>query len=223
MLAEAASKLKAGAGPSDANTAAPADALAATIFAPNPYAPAPADLRQKGVVEAAASEDEDTCSGLVFKRKRGVDIAVPMLSTLDGCVPSFRENPPSAFSPRDLVIHKGGGESSPGGYSGAPSSAELPAFLQEVLQTFLDGEMVESQGEDPLRGHAARGLVAFLVTSSRALTQVQELRAEMLKLREAASQDALQIKKLTQRETALYLELANLRQTDKETKRLLFE
>ena len=45
----------------------------------------------------------------------------------------------------------------------------------------------------------------------------------MLKLREAASQDVLQIKKLTQQETALHLELADLRQTDKETKRLLFE
>ena len=45
----------------------------------------------------------------------------------------------------------------------------------------------------------------------------------MQELREATSQDALQIKKLTQCESALYLELADLRQTDKETKRLLFE
>jgi len=82
---------------------------------------------------------------------------------------------------------------------------------------------MESQGEDPLQGHAARGLGAFLIASSRASTQVQKLRAEMLKLREAASQDALQIKKLTQRETALHLELADLLHTDKETKRLLFE
>ncbi|XP_068498159.1 uncharacterized protein [Phaseolus vulgaris] len=82
---------------------------------------------------------------------------------------------------------------------------------------------MESLGENPLRGHAARGLGAFLVASNQASTQVQELRAEMLKLREAASQDALQIKKLTQRETALYLDLADLRQIDKETKRLLFE
>jgi len=103
-----------------------------------------------------------------------------------------------------------------------PPAAELPAFLQEFLQTFIDGEM-ESQGENPLQGHAAKGLGAFLITSSRASTQVQELRAEMLKLKEAASQDALQIKKLTQCETALHLELVDLRQTDKETKRLLFE
>jgi len=83
--------------------------------------------------------------------------------------------------------------------------------------------MMESQGEDPLLGHVARGLGAFLIAYSRASTQVQELRAEMLKLREAASQDALQIKNLTQRETTLHLELADFRQIDKETKRLLFE
>jgi len=55
------------------------------------------------------------------------------------------------------------------------------------------------------------------------MTKVQDLQIEVQELREAASRDALQIKKLTQRETALYLELLDLRQTDNETKRLLFE
>jgi len=95
MLAEAASKLKASAGPSGANVAAPA----VVIPAPTPSAPAPANLRQKGMVEATASEDEDICSGLVFKRKMGVD----------GCVPSFRENPPSASSPFTWWYMKVGG------------------------------------------------------------------------------------------------------------------
>jgi len=67
----------------------------------------------------------------------------------------------------------GGGGSSLGGDFGVPPVAELPAFLQEVLQTFQEREM-ESQGEDPLRGHAARGLGAFLIASSRASTQVQD-------------------------------------------------
>jgi len=134
----------------------------------------------------------------------------------------FRENPPSTSSPRDLVLREGGGESAPEGDSGAPFDVELLTFLQEVLQAFQNGEM-ESQGEDPLRGHAARGLWAFHIVSSCASTQVLELKAEMLKLREMASQDALQIKKLTQRETALHIELADLRQIDKESKRLLFE
>jgi len=45
----------------------------------------------------------------------------------------------------------------------------------------------------------------------------------MHELREATSQDALQIKKLKQRETALYLEVTDLCQTKKETKRLFFK
>jgi len=82
---------------------------------------------------------------------------------------------------------------------------------------------MESLGEDPLPGRAAKGLGEFLVASSLAFTKVQELQTEMQELREAVGRDALQIKKLTQHETALHLELADLRQTDKETKRLPFE
>jgi len=82
--------------------------------------------------------------------------------------------------------------------------------------------MMESLGEDPLQGCAAKGLGEFLVASSLAMTKVQEFQTEMQELREATSQDALRIKKLTQRETAMHLEVSDLCQTDKETKRLLF-
>ena len=58
--------------------------------------------------------------------------------------PPFERTPPSASSPRDLVAHEGGGESAPKGDSGVPFATELHAFLQEVLQTFLDGETMES-------------------------------------------------------------------------------
>ena len=105
MLAEAAAKRKASVGPSDIDVAAPAGVATVAIFAPSPT-----DLRQKGAIEATASGDEDTCSGLVFKRKKGADVAVPVHSASDGCASSFRENPPSASSPRDLVVHKGGGK-----------------------------------------------------------------------------------------------------------------
>jgi len=158
-LVEAASKLKVGVCLSDAKVVAPANAPLMPIPAPNPSIPAPADLRQKGVVEAAAFEDEDIYYGLVFKRKRGVDAAVSAQSALDGRASSFRENPPSASSPRDLVVHEDGGESSLRGDFVVPPAAELPTFLQKVIQSFQDGEM-ESQGEKPLRGHAARGLGA---------------------------------------------------------------
>jgi len=45
----------------------------------------------------------------------------------------------------------------------------------------------------------------------------------MKKLREAASQDALQAKELKRRETGMILEMAELRKSDQETKKILFE
>jgi len=71
--------------------------------------PAPIDHRQKGVVEATVSEDEDTYTGLVFKRKRGTDVTVSAHSSSDGCASFFWEKPPSASSPRALMVHEGGG------------------------------------------------------------------------------------------------------------------
>jgi len=80
--------------------------------APGPSAPTPIDQRLKGVaevVEVAPSEDENTCSDLVFKRKRKVDDVVLVPSGSDGQAPSYRECPPSSSSPRDIVVHEGRG------------------------------------------------------------------------------------------------------------------
>ena len=49
------------------------------------------------------------------------------------------------------------------------------------------------------------------------------MQTEVHKLKEAAGQDALLIKNLSQCEAALYLEVSSLRQADEETKKLLFE
>ena len=74
---------------------------------------------------------------------------MPANSASDDCAPSFRENPSSASSPRDVVVHEGGGESASKSDHGAPST-ELPAFLQRALQSFQDRERMESMDEDPL-------------------------------------------------------------------------
>jgi len=76
MIAEVASR-KAGAGPSDVDASALVDGPPTTTSAPSPSASALADHRQKGIVEATASEDEDTYFGLVFKRKQKSDVAIP--------------------------------------------------------------------------------------------------------------------------------------------------
>jgi len=87
--------------------------------APGPSSPGPStkDKRLKGVAEAAEvvpSEDEDTCPGLVFRRKRKADAIVPAQSGFDGQSPSYRECPHSASSPRNIIMQEGGGESALG-------------------------------------------------------------------------------------------------------------
>jgi len=77
--------------------------------APHSSIPAPDGDRLKGVVVAAGTEDEDTSSGLDFKRQRVGDVEAPAHSTFDGHTPSFKDNPLSTSSPRDLIVHEGGG------------------------------------------------------------------------------------------------------------------
>ena len=91
-------------------TTTPTNPPPSTTSAPNTSEPAPVDNRQKGVVVVAAdSEDEDTCTGLVFKRPRVGDVQVAAHSAFDGHAPSFRDNPPSVSSPRNLIVHEGRG------------------------------------------------------------------------------------------------------------------
>jgi len=172
MLAEGASKRKAGAGPSVADALAPVYDPPAATFVPSPSAPAPVGQRKKGVVEATASKDKDTCTGLVYKRQRVANAVVPAHSASDDCAPSFRENPPSASSPWDIVMHEGEGKSAPTDALGAPPAADLPTFLQQALHSFQERGLAESLGEDPLQGRATKGLGEFLVASSLAMTKV---------------------------------------------------
>jgi len=129
MLAKAASKRKANSGPSATDAPTPIDGPPAATFVPSPSVPAPVGQKQKGVVEATASEDEDTCTGLVFKRQRVATTTVPALSASDDRTPSFRENPPSVYSPRDIVGHEGEGENVPADAPSAHPAADLPTFL----------------------------------------------------------------------------------------------
>ena len=128
--------------------------------------PAPDD-KQKEVV-AIDWEGEDTDEGLVFKRP-WVGVAVTSLSTTDGHAPSFRNNPPSASSPRGLLALEGGGESTPRGDQ-VPPAPELPAILQQALKCFQDKEAVKALGGDLLRDHM--GHWEFLVNSSAFVSQV---------------------------------------------------
>ena len=62
--------------------------------APGPSSLAPIDQRLKWVTkvtEAADSKGEDTCSGLIFKRKCKADVAAPAPSGSEGQATLYRE------------------------------------------------------------------------------------------------------------------------------------
>ena len=85
-----------------------------------------------------------------------------------------------------------------------------------MLESFQTQERLGNLEDDSLLDHISRHLGETLVGSSLLLSKTQ-------KLKEAASQNALQIKELTRRETGRILEMAELRKSDQETKKLLFE
>ena len=145
------------------------------------------------------SDNEETCTGLVFKRQR-VGEAVEPSPSASGGTPTFRDNALSASSLFQLLVHEGGGESAPEGQQ-VPSAPELPMLLQQILKRFQDKEVLESLDS----------LGDFLIASNLALSRAQE--AEELKARMAELEEELSLKTKTfaNRETAMYNELASLR------------
>jgi len=144
--------------------------LPTVTFAPKSSKLALDGNRLKEVVVATSIEDEDTDLGLAFKRQRVDDVEAPSHSVTDGRAPSFRDNPPSASFPCDLIVHEGGGESTPEDHQ-TPFAIELPAILQQALRRFQDREVVESLGGNLRQDRVAQSLGDFLITSSLALSK----------------------------------------------------
>ena len=133
------------------------------------------------------TDDEDTCTGLVFKRQRVGETVTPSPS-ISGGTPTFRDNPPSASSPRQLVVNEGGGESAPGGQE-MPSTSELPTMLQRIFNRFQDKEVLESLSDNLSQDRIVNGLGDFLIASNLALSRAQE--AEELKVKMAKLEEEL--------------------------------
>jgi len=65
----------------------------------------------KAVTEVALFEDEETCFGLVFKRKQTDAAAVSVHFASDGRAPSYQDFPPNPSPPHDIAVQEGRGES----------------------------------------------------------------------------------------------------------------
>jgi len=137
------------------------------------------------------SDDKDTCTGFVFKRKRVGEVVVPSPSASSGLTPAFRDNPLSASSPHHLIIHEGERESALEGQQ-MPSTPELPMLLQQILKCFQVKEVLESLSGNLFDDHVAHGLGDFLIAFSLALSRAQE--AEELKARMAELEEELSLK-----------------------------
>jgi len=105
-----------------------------------PSAPAPVDQRLKGVAEVtevAASKDEDTCSGLIFKRKRKADVVVLAPLGSEGQATPYREHPPNASSPCDIVVQEGRGRVPREVTSGTPTPMYHPSSKKHCTPSKL--------------------------------------------------------------------------------------
>ncbi|KAK7342256.1 hypothetical protein VNO80_25201 [Phaseolus coccineus] len=194
-----------------------------------PSSPAGAALdriadKSKRAAPVEVSDDEDTCSGLVFKRKK-VGTATEVSSATEGHPSSFREHPPSASSPPEPILTiEGGGESAPSSDQ-MPSAPELPSLLQRSLAHMPGRAVLEAMDRNSLENLLNHGLGEFLAASNSLLVKGNaeaELLEETAQLKKELEQKDLQLCQATQCETALNQELGSLRQSEKETKKLLF-
>jgi len=65
----------------------------------------------KAMAEATPSEDEETCYGLVFKRKRTDAASNFVHSVSNSRALLYRDFPPNPSLPRDIAVQEGRGES----------------------------------------------------------------------------------------------------------------
>jgi len=94
-----------------ANPSTPLTHSSSAAPASHPTNPAPAAIELTGAV-AVKSDDEDTCTSLVFKRPRVGETVAPSASA-SARTPTSMDHPPSASSPLQVVALEGGGESAP--------------------------------------------------------------------------------------------------------------
>jgi len=199
------------------DTSMPIAPSTSVVPTPHPTEPASVVDKLEGVV-AVDTDDEETCIGLVFKRSKVGEVVAPS-TFASGGTPAFMDHPPSASSPLPLVVHEGGGESAPEGQE-MPSSSQFPLLLQRILSRFQDQVVVEELSDNLLQDRVVNVLGDLLIASNLALNRTQE--ADDLKVRVAKLEEEL-TKTFTNRETAMYLEMASLRQSEKDAKKALHD
>jgi len=114
---------------------------------------APQDLKLKApvtVIRAPSKDDEETTSGLVFKRKRKTIVAPTEHSHSDGRAPSNCASSASPTSPLDMIVvqeDEGTSLKKEGLWDQDP---DVPSFLEKALLPNKANEKLMSLKEDHL-------------------------------------------------------------------------
>ena len=181
-----------------------------------------------------SDEDEDTGEGPVFKRRRALT-ATTFHSTTIGCPASFRDHPPSASFPRGLLALEGGGESALENEQ-TPLTSELPVVLQHALKSFQGEGAAEDLDEEAIRERLGLSLGEFLVQSNTLASKAEARMKEQLAMAKAKTKEDLamaeerkkdelaqQAQAFATRETTLMQKLSNLRQSEKDVAKRLYD
>jgi len=132
------------------------------------------------VVLIASNDEEASLDGPVFKRRKVATAATSHSSSV-GRPASFRDNPPSASSPRGHLALDGGGKSVP---EPAPAPApELPLVLQQILKGYQK-EAMESSTNEAVQENLALSLGEFFAHANVSSHEAELKTKEQLALAE---------------------------------------
>jgi len=180
------------------------------------------------VVVVVDSDDEDTGEGITFKRQRVVAATTSHCST-EAPSSTYWEHPRSASSPHEPVAIEGSGERAPKGVN-VPPAPELPFILQHALKSFQERRAAKALSENLLEERIGQSFEDFLAQSFAFASQVrlraqEELEAKVREELEANMKEELacQAQAFANHETALTQELSCLRQSERDTKKRLFD
>jgi len=160
-------------------------------------------------------------------------VAVTSHSTTAGRPASFKEHPPSASSPHNFLALEGGGESAPGNGQ-TPPAPDLPAVVQHTLKGFQRGAAMEVD-KDVVRERLGLGFSELLAQENAQINRAEVMRQQLALVEAKAQEDlalaeekkkeelAQLVQVFTNHETALGQELSSLRQSERETKKRLFD
>jgi len=177
------------------------------------------DLKLKVVVEAAlaSTDNEETYSGLVFKRRRKAATEPSKHSVSDGRAPSPLAPPPSPPPSHDMVVvqEDEGTSATEGGLW--DSNLDAPSFLKKTLLSTKAKEKLKSLEEDHLVEQAVRQLEQALAANCLAISKLKGWKG-------LAKETSLKVVELSQRVGGLVAKLhEELQQSQQEAKALLNE